>query len=111
MAITWTEDADSRCHLGPSVAQQCNIATFAASDYPTGGYTINPASFGMGRIRGMWQVASQTGTPLGVVWQFNKATNKLQAFWTGAVVSTALAEVTATTDFSGTTVMFKAEGF
>lgn len=111
MAITWTEDADSRVNLGMSCIQQCNIATFAVSDYPTGGYAITAIAFGLGRLRAVWEVAVQTGTPVGVVWKYNKATGKLMAFWTGAVVSTALAEVTASTDLSGMTVMFKAEGF
>lgn len=110
MAITWTEDPDSRVNLGFSTIQQCNNATFASSDYTTGGYTVNPNAFGLGRIRGVWEVSTVT-PPLGVVWKFNRTTNKLAAYWS-AGSATFLAEVANGTDLStGGAVLFKAEGF
>jgi hypothetical protein len=114
MAITWTEDADSRQNLGPSNISQCNAANFASSDYTTGGYTVNPQAFGLARLRGLWLVGAMgtVANPAnnGYNWVLNKysATTspayKLQAFTSGGT------EASASTDFSGLTLTFKAEG-
>lgn len=109
MAITWTENADSRVNLGPNVAEQESIASFATSDYTTGGYAVAAGWFGMGRIRSMVQVAT-TVPALGVVWQFDTTNKKLLAYWSGAS-GTALLQVPASTDLSGTRVTFRASGF
>lgn len=106
MAITWTEDADSRENLGISGIQQQNLANFATSDYATGGYAIAAAAFGLARIRGLYAVGL-TGTTEGWLWQFDSTTKKLKAY--GGV--TAGAEAAANTDFSGGTLTVKAEGF
>lgn len=108
MAITWTEDTDSRVNLGFSSIQQENTATFATSDYTTGGYSINANSFGLGRVRSMWQTGT-TAPALGVVWQFDKTNKKLLAYWVGSAGQ--LAQVTNGTDLSAAQVTFKAEGF
>lgn len=109
MAITWKEDADSRAHLGPNVAQQDATASFASSDYATGGYLVNPNFFGMGRIRDLWEVKSTT-PPLGVIWKYNGTTKSLQAYWAGSA-NGFFVEVPASTDLSTSSTTFKAEGF
>lgn len=53
MSITWTENAESRAMLAPSVIKQQNKATFGASDYVTGGYAVYPAAFGLSAIRSL----------------------------------------------------------
>ena len=109
MAITWTEDADSRVHLGPSTAEQEGTAAFATSDYATGGYAVDHNWFGMGRIRSMWQVATSVPA-LGIIWQFDNVNKKLLAYWQGSATGQFI-QVPANTDLSGTTVKFRANGF
>lgn len=92
MAITWTEDADSRQNLGPSGIIQSNTATFAANDYPAGGYPVVAAAFGMGRLRGMCAIA-ETGGALGYNWVFDSASNTLLAY-------NGITQAAAGTDFS-----------
>lgn len=107
---TWKEDADSRVHLGPNVAEQDSTITFSLSDYVTGGYTVNPLSFGMGRLRGIWEV-TDANPPAGVVWKYNKTNKTLQAFWAGSTNS-ALVEIPNGTDLSASGgVTFKGSGF
>lgn len=99
MAITWTEDTDSRVNLGPGAIQQQNTATFGASDYVTGGYLVLPAAFGLARIRGAI-VVGQNGNALGYDWQYNSSASNLipyqQSASNGPLVQTA-----SNTDFSG----------
>lgn len=107
MAITWTEDADSQQHLGPSGIMQQSTAAFSVSDYATGGYSIPAANFGMSRIRGLF-VAAQTGTTEGYLWVYDNSTNpgKLKAY----VTSTG-EQAAADTDFSAGTLTLLAYGY
>jgi hypothetical protein len=80
---------------------------FTASDtYLTGGLALLAATFGLSRpIAGVVVLGQNTaGGTAGMVWIWNTQTQKLQAFWTGAVVSTALAEVTNTTSIASVTL-------
>ena len=71
------------------------------TSYPTAGYVLAPKDFGLSEILGVIPVGlDNTVQTTGVVWQYNIQTGKLQAFWTGAVVSTILAEVTNATNLS-----------
>jgi hypothetical protein len=120
MALTFTEIADSRQNIGPSMIIQLNIATPAASDYPTGGYPLYSSAgsapnnvgqpFGMGYLYGCDIIAS-TGTAAAYSWAFNRTTGKMQVFGTGASAGAALQEVAAATDLSGGTVTMCAFGF
>lgn len=114
MALTWKEDADSRQDLGMSGIIQCNVASFAASDYVTGGYPVAPSAFAFGYLRGLIQLAF-TGTAYLYSFKYNAATGKLQAFEaiTGAASGDPAVEteVPAGTDLSGGTVTFLAYGF
>ncbi len=71
MAITWTENADSRQNLGPSGIIQQNLATFGFSDYPTGGYPIYASAFGMSSIRALIP-CGYTGAALGLLFEYQK---------------------------------------
>jgi|SRR5882762_814457 len=106
MAITWTEDADSRQVLGPSGIVQVNIANFASSDYVTGGYPILPIAFGLARIRGAWSVGS-TAPAQGYRWEFDSSTTppRLKAM-TGINV-----EAAAGTNLAPGTVRIMAYGY
>jgi|FreactTroBogLake_1042271.scaffolds.fasta_scaffold16914_2 hypothetical protein len=126
MAITWTEDADSRQNLGPSGIIQQNTAAFSVSDYPgLPGYPVYASAFGMSHIRGLIPIAYSSleniaGTPGGYVWQYFKpavsgpaATNPgylvplEQSGVTGALVPVTGSNV----NFSGGTVDFVAYGW
>lgn len=76
------------------------------TSYTTGGDIITAASLGFRDVIAVnvMGVANAAGGATGVMcgWRYSTdpAAGKLQAFWTGAVVSTALAEVTSTTNLS-----------
>jgi hypothetical protein len=76
VALTWTEDGDSRQDLGNSGIIQQNSATFSVSDYPgLPGYPVYASAFGMSHIRGLWPIAYTAlgaGFPGGYVWQYVK---------------------------------------
>jgi hypothetical protein len=99
MAITWTEDTDSRADLGPSTIQQQSLATFGASDYVTGGYFVDPQWFGLRRIRGA-VVTGLSGNALGYLWQYSPSASSLYAYQPGAS-NTAFEQTASNTDFSG----------
>lgn len=108
MAIIITEDPDATLNGGPSFRMQASKLGFGVSDYATGGYSINPAYFGMSGttgIRGMWPIG-YTGTAISYLWQWNKTTQKLVV-----VNPTTGAEVGANTDLSGGTVLMMANGY
>lgn len=74
--------------------------TFAATDYPTGGYAITPAAVGLNEI--------YAATPMGInnsvvtttpTFQWNTSTGKLQAFGTAGSAG-GLTEIAAATDLS-----------
>lgn len=99
MAITWTENADSRVMLGPGAISQQNTANFGASDYVTGGYFVNPAAFGLGRIRGI-VVVNANGNALGYLWEYNSSASNLMAYQQSAS-NGPFAQTASNTDFSG----------
>lgn len=99
MAITWTEDSDSRVNLGPGSIQQQNTAAFGASDYVTGGYFVNPPAFGLARIRGV-VVVGQTGNALGYLFEYNPSASNLIAYQQSAS-NGFFAQTASNTDFSG----------
>lgn len=119
MAITWTEDADSRRNLGDSSIQQVNTAAFGVSDYVLGGYSVVPGSFGMSHIRGLIPIA-YTGNTGSVTWAYQKpavagpaASNPgfLKAYGDGGPTVGAVAtEVSASSNFTGV-VDFLADGW
>lgn len=123
MAITWTEDADSRQNLGISGILQQNSAAFGASDYAKGGYPVYASAFGLSHIRSLIPCAYSAygpGTPGGYVWQYIKpavsgpaATNPgfLVALEQNASASNSLAEVAAGTNFNGGTLDALAFGY
>lgn len=99
--LNWTEDADSRQQTGPSGLWQKNTATFNLSDYPTGGYPVTPAAFGLSRIRSLI-LGSATGAALGYLWEYDNSQQPVgylkamgQTAATGPLVETA-----SNTDFS-----------
>lgn len=112
MSVTYVEGADSRQNLGFSGIIQANNLSFTASDYTTGGYTINPANWGLGHIHGMWTIA-QAGTNLATTVEprYNKTTGKLQMFGSGGGSGLALAEVANGFDLSPYTFSIIAYGF
>jgi hypothetical protein len=115
MAITWTLENEARRDLGISVVQQPAKAAFAASDYTTTGYTVNPAAFALQVIRNLYVAGiagatASTNLTTTYVFSYNRLTKKLQAFG-GAASGVALAEVVATTDLSAFTLYVVAEGF
>jgi hypothetical protein len=99
MAITWTENTDSRAMIGPSVQIQQNSASFGASDYVTGGYLVDPQWFGLRKIRGAI-VVGLTGNALGYLWEYNPTASNLIAYQPGAS-NTAFSQTASNTDFSG----------
>jgi hypothetical protein len=75
------------------------MATYTGSaSYGTGGDAL-PGNLGLRNIRGVFQIGQNTASA-GILSEWNTTTAKLQLFWTGALVSTALAEVTAATNVS-----------
>lgn len=74
---------------------------FAASDYPTGGYAITPASVGLSDVFGAIVVGiNNAAVTTGVFWQYNTTTQKLQAFASNGAAPALLAEVANATDLS-----------
>ena len=69
------------------------------TSYPTNGYPLTPAQLGVGTNLRMVVAQAKNG----IVFEYDYVNSKLKAFWTGAVVSTALAEVTNTTNLSTVT--------
>lgn len=104
MALTITQSAIHPVDVWGALPVRVVTATPAAADYPTGGYTLTPGvGIPLGApIFGVLTLGDTGGTTA-VILKWNTATSKLQAFWTGAVISTALAEVTAATDLSAFT--------
>ena len=112
--LTWTEDADSRQDLGPSGIIQKNTATFNLSDYPMGGYPIDPHAFGMARIRSLIP-CGMTGAARGWEWEYNNSQQPighLQAYGQNATTG-PLVETASNTDFSanGGTLSLLAFGY
>lgn len=103
MALTWTEDPDSRQNLGMSGIIQQNTASFSLSDYTSSGYAVNPAAFGMGVLHGLIPLA-YTGTAAQYEWRYRSDYGTLEVFSAGTQVSPG-------TDLSGGTVKLLAYGF
>lgn len=69
------------------------------TSYTTGGDSLTAAMLGLTRVIScVASVAHASAGATAVVCRYDHGTSKLQCYWTGAVVSTALAEVTSTTD-------------
>lgn len=117
MSITWTENAESRAMLAPSVIKQQNKATFGASDYVTGGYAVLPSAFGLSAIRSLIPVgfsAYGAGTPASVIWiavapavAGPAASNP----WHIVALTDTLAETASNTNLNGGTMDWVAEGY
>jgi len=76
--------------------------TFAAGDtYLTNGFALDKTKFGLSRPIAAVIVCGYNTAGIGMEWFWNAQTQKLQARWTGAAVSSALAEVTNTTAIAG----------
>jgi len=109
MAATATFAGDDWSQFG-NVPVRFATLTLDAS-YPAGGYVLTGQTFGgaptggfttaNNGIRGLEVIGNNTaGAPY--VYNYNAQTGFLQVFWTGAAVSSALAEVLATTNLSTT---------
>ncbi len=79
--------------------------TFDAS-YPTGGYALSPAKFGLGTVS-----VVLFDSPLGYVVDYNSSTDKIQVYvMPAAAAAGPLVEETATTDLHTVTAHFVAFG-
>jgi hypothetical protein len=111
MAATATFTGDDISQFGNIPVRFANLTLDAS--YPAGGYAINGGLFGGAStgggqasnngLRGLDVIGSNTAAG-GYVYSYNSQTGKMQVFWTGAVVSTQLAEVTAATNLSTTVI-------
>ena len=72
------------------------------SSYPTAGEPLTAADLGCKVVFAVIPCGSfrNTAGTLGIQVSYDHTNAKLLAYWTGAVVSTALAEVASTTDLS-----------
>lgn len=112
MALTWKLDNDARQVLGFSTTEQPAQAVPASADYPTGGYALTAATFGLAHIRDVIITGIGSSiTAVSWVWIYNFTTGKLQAFGTGASALAALGEAAANTDLSAFTVRVNVKGY
>ena len=117
MSITWTENAESRAMLAPSVQMQQNLASFGASDYVAGGYPVYPSAFGLSTIRALIPTgfsSSAAGTPGSVIWEPIKPAISGPAAsnpWYLKALNDTLAEVSASNNISGGTMDWLAMGY
>lgn len=83
-----------------------------AGGYVAGGDPITAQQIKLGAIEYCpVALAVDVATTAAVLYQYNYATGKIQAFWqTGAAGAAALPEVDAGTDLSGFTALMVAEG-
>lgn len=89
---------DNRHDFIGSIEQAQFTCTFTGGDtYVAGGLSLVQGNFGMSRpLAAVRAIGENTaGIALGVVWKWNTQTQKLQAFFTGAGLSAALAEAGA----------------
>ena len=77
------------------------------ASYPAGGYAITPANLG---LKGIWNL-QPTDVVNGYAFAWDKTAGKLMAYWTGAAVSSVLAEVTAATNLSAVVVRIGVKGW
>lgn len=88
MALSFTRDASLSLGRGGRTRKLTLTRITLDNAYAAGGYALTAANLGLrGRIDGV----VPGGVP-GFVISWNQATKKLQAYKTGAAVSTALAE-------------------
>lgn len=73
------------------------------TSYSTGGEDISLVVNEFSQVLGV--VAEGSAATPGAVFRYDPAAKKVKAFWTGAAVSTALAEVTAAQDLNLVTVL------
>lgn len=112
MASTITRHADAPgqgafTKLMAAGARQLKIRTFDLdiTSYAAGGEDISSIVNEFAGSTALFVLAQSKSATPGAVFQYDPATKKLKAFWTGAAVSTALAEVTAATDLNQVGVM------
>lgn len=75
------------------------------SSYPTGGEVLGLPALGLvDPTNAIFFIQQRAPLTVGYHFAYDIANDKLVVFWTGAVISTALAEVTATTDLSAVIV-------
>jgi hypothetical protein len=117
MSITWTENAESRAMLAPSVQMQQNLASFGASDYVAGGYPVYPSAFGLSAIRALIPVgfsSSAAGSPGSVIWEAIKPATSGPAAsnpWYLKALTDVLAETASNTNFAAGTMEVLAIGY
>ncbi len=116
--MIWIEDADSRQNLGPSGIIQKNTAQFSLSDYPSGGYPVYAAAFGLSQIRSLIP-CGYTGSAAGYVFQYEKPAvsgpassnpGYLKIFEQNGTTG-PLIEVSASNNINGATADFLAFGY
>ena len=75
------------------------------SSYPTGGEVLGLPALGLvDPTNAIFFIQQRSPLTVGYHFAYDIANDKLVVFWTGAVVSTALAEVANTTDLSAVIV-------
>jgi len=72
------------------------------SSYPTGGEALDFTTLGFASVQAVIDAGGITHG--GFVYDYDYTNSKILAYWTGAVVSTALAEVTNATNMAAFTV-------
>lgn len=74
---------------------------YGPTSYSTGGEAIAANAFKLGVIEVIPEfLGVNSAATLAVVYRYNYATGKMQAFWQNEAAASALVEVTATTDLS-----------
>lgn len=98
---------DNAPHPGKSSPEAYffRFGTLNLGAYATGGIAVTPAQFGL-----LTLVHLDLGATGGYVFEYNKTTGKILAYWTGAGLSAVLAEVTNATNLTAITPRFMAYG-
>jgi|SRR5882724_6406724 len=105
MASTVTADNLPHPGKGNAGGYFARFGTLNLGIYATNGIAVTPAQFNLITL-----VHLDLGATAGIVFEYVKSTGKIKAFWTGAGLSAALAEVTNATDLSAMTARFAAWG-
>lgn len=97
-AAVITMDTDPYSPVDANAGYQARATAHLSASYATGGDSVTPAQFGLGRIVKM--VCAPAG---GYVFRYNSASGTIQAYYTGTAANDPLNEVTPTTDLHTTT--------
>jgi hypothetical protein len=95
--------------LVPGAYKEIDLTVTGSASYTTGGDPLTvatlpvPAMF----IYDVFTVSNYYNGTVFAAAQWNASTGKLQAFWTGAAVSTGFAEVTSATNMSAYTAIIR----